>query len=275
VYASVQLSAGVLSRAFLGVTRNATQPVRENLGTSMRDQCKRPLWAVVAVFACCPALPAQKFQDLRTPTPLPAGSTLVIGFLGGYERWNDEHRSVRRLVLRLRQSPGVYAESIENHRRGLALKLVERALDTNGDGRLDANEKAGARVILFGQSWGGNATVATATDLERLGVPVLLTVQVDSVGLHDAVIPANVHAAVNFYQHDPGAIRGRSSIRAADPRHTAILGNFESSYVFRSVDESDASWARRTFGGSHAKLELDPAVWARVEQYISDAMTRR
>lgn len=218
---------------------------------------------------------AQRTRDLTTTTPLVQGSTLVVGFLGGYERWNDEHRSVRQLVLRLRERPGVYAESVENHRRRVALTLIEHALDTNGDGRLDAEERAAARVILFGQSWGGGAAIATARDLDRLGVPVLLTVQVDSVGVHDGVIPANVHAAVNFFQHDPGTIQGRRVIRAADPAQTAILGNFESTYLFRSVDESDASWARRTFGGSHAKMELDPAVWARVEQYIVDALKGR
>ncbi len=207
--------------------------------------------------------------------PLPPGATLVVGFLGGYESWNDPHRGVRQLVLRLRGRPGVYAESISNHRRGVALSLIRRALDTNGNGRLDADERARARVILFGQSWGGAAAIETAQELDRLGVRVLLTAQVDSVGMHDGVIPANVRAAVNFYQHDPLTIQGRGAIRAADPARTAILGNFESSYVFRSVDESDASWARRTLGGSHAKMELDPATWARVEQYISDALTRR
>ncbi len=241
----------------------------------MRGRCKGRMWTVVVVLVFCPAARAQELRDLKTPAPLPPGSTLVIGFLGGYERWNDEHRSVRQLVLRLRQWPGAYAESIENHRRRLALKLIQHALDTNGDGRLDTEEKARARVILFGQSWGGAAAVATAKDLEKLGVPVLLTVQVDSVGMHDEWIPANVRAAVNFYQHDPATIQGRSRIRAADAARTEILGNFESSYVFGSVDESNASWVRRTFGGSHAKMELDPAVWARVEQYISDAMTRR
>jgi pimeloyl-ACP methyl ester carboxylesterase len=221
------------------------------------------------------ALWAPRLADLTTPTPLPPGAALVVGFLGGYESWNDPHRGVRQLVLRLRARPGVYAESISNHRRGVALTLIRRALDTNRNGRLDADERSRARVILFGQSWGGAAAIETAQELDRLGVPVLLTVQVDSVGVHDGVIPANVRAAVNFYQHDPLTIQGRGAIRAADPARTAILGNFESSYVFRSVDESDGSWARRTLGGSHAKMELDPAIWARVEQYISDALTRR
>jgi len=220
--------------------------------------------------------PAQRPNQLATPTPIAHGSTLVIGFLGGYDRWNDSHRSVRQLVLKLRQTPGVYAESISNHHRALALQLICEALDTNRNGKLDPDEKAAARLILFGQSWGGTAAIATARDLRKLGIPVLLTVQIDSVGVHDDIIPSNVGAAVNFYQHDPfTTIHGRAQIRAADPSHTAILGNFESSYTFRSIDESNASKARQVFGGSHTKMELDPVVWNRVEQYISDAIARR
>jgi pimeloyl-ACP methyl ester carboxylesterase len=219
---------------------------------------------------------AQRYSQLATPTPLPSGSTLVVGFLGGYDRWNDEHRSIRQLVLRLRERPGVYAESISNHRRSLALQLIRRALDTNRNGELDPQERSNARVILLGQSWGGAAAIATASDLQKLGIPVLLTVQIDSVGIRDDLIPFNVHAAVNFYQHDPfTTIHGRRKIRAADPLATKILGNFESSYTFRSVDKSNASKARQVFGGSHTKMELDPLVWNRVEQYIVDAIARR
>lgn len=218
---------------------------------------------------------AQHLADLAVPTPIPPGSTLVIGFLGGYERWNDEHRSVRRLVLKLRQRNGLFAESISNHNQGVALRLIRRALDMNGDGKLDADEKARARVILFGQSWGGGATLKVAHKLDRLGVPVLLTIQVDSVGLRDGVIPANVRAAVNFYQHDPLTIEGRGKIRAADPSRTVILGNFKQTYIWRSVDKSNSSWARSTFGGSHAKMELDPEVWNQVEQYINEAISRK
>ena len=230
---------------------------------------------IVAAVLCCAALRAQRLYDMVTPTPLPPGTTLVIGFLGGYERWDDEHRSIRQLTLKLRNRPGVYAESIANHNRAVSLKLIRRALDTNRNGKLDPDERARARVILYGQSWGGAAAIATAEDLEKLGVPVLLTVQIDSVGIHDQIIPANVLAAVNYYQHDPLTIQGRQQIRAADPAKTRILGNFAASYTQRSIDETNASWARRTFGGSHAKMELDPAIWIQVERYIVDAISRR
>lgn len=224
---------------------------------------------------CCAEAAAQRLSDLKTPTPLPPGSTLVIGFLGGYDRWNDEHRSVRRIILSLRDQPGVYAESVSNHHRRVALKLIRRALDTSHDGKLEFEEKTAARIVLFGQSWGGAATIATARDLEKLGIPVLLTVQVDSVGRNDGLVPENVAAAVNFFQHDPLTLWGRSEIRAEDPARTAILGNFQETYRSRPVDESNASWPRKVMGGSHVKLEQDPAVWNRVEQYISDAIAGR
>ena len=176
----------------------------------------RSILRILLVFLSCSLLCAQRLSDFATPAPLPAGSTLVIGFPGGYDRWDDEHRSVRQLVLKLRGRPGVYAESIGNHHRKLALTLIRRARP--------------ARIILLGQSWGGAAVVDTARDLQRLGIPVLLTLQVDSVGRNDAAIPANVRNAVNFYQHDLFTIQGRREIHAADPSKTQILGNFKFSY---------------------------------------------
>lgn len=242
----------------------------------MNHAFKLRVFVLCALALCGLSSAAQRFSQLITPTPIPPGSTLVIGFLGGYDRWNDEHRTIRRLVLKLRERPGVYAESISNHHRGLSLKLIREALDTNHNGQLDRDETANARIILFGQSWGGASAIATARDLQKVGVPVLLTIQVDSVGVHDDLIPSNVLVAANFYQHDPfTTIHGQEQIRAADPSQTIILGNFRSTYVFRSVDESNASKARQVFGGSHTKMELDPVVWSRVEQYISDAIARR
>ncbi len=214
-----------------------------------------------------------------TTSSLPAPRTVVIGFLGGFERWDDQHRGVRRVALdlRARQDPSLVAETFGNHQRTAAMRLLKTLLDWNGDGKVDENERASARVILYGQSWGGAAVVKAARELERWHVPVLLTVQVDSVGVADAVIPPNVHHAANFFQHDPFTIRGRSEIRAADPERTTILGNYQFSYLFRRVDAppGSASWARRNLGGGHAQMELDPVVWERVENLILSEIAKR
>ena len=65
-------------------------------------------------------------------------------------------------------------------------------LDGDHNGTLSDHEKSQAHIILFGHSWGASAVVLLARELDRVGVPVLLTVQVDSVAKpwqHDDVIP--------------------------------------------------------------------------------------
>lgn len=219
------------------------------------------------------ALPAQRLDQLATPMPLPAGETLVLGFLGGWERWDDDRRSVRRLALRLREIPGTHAESIANHRFRTAEKLVRRALDTNQDGKLDDGEKKQARVVLYGQSMGGGAVVKMARKLKDWGVPVLLTVQVDSWGTRDHRIPANVGAAVNYYQTERLTIRGQREIQAADPSRTKIIGNFRMSYPIWFPFPQPDEWHRKVFGGAHARMEADPLLWAQVELIIRTAIT--
>jgi hypothetical protein len=232
-------------------------------------------WAPIAAILTGSVLCAQDIHDLNVPAPLPPGSTLVVGFLGGFDRWNDDHRSVRRLALDLGARPRVFAVSISNHRRHLALQLIRRALDANGNGKLDSEERRAARIILYGQSLGGAAAIATARDLDALGIPVLFTVQVDSVGLRDGTIPPNVRAAVNYYQHDRLTIRGQREIRAENPSRTRILGNFGRSYRWIPKDTIQSSWMRRTFGGSHAKMEADSVLWTQIEDSIVDAIEGR
>ena len=218
-------------------------------------------------------LQAQRKKDLALPSPLPKGSTLVIGFLGGWERWNDGDRSVRQTVLKLRQLPGVYAESIENHQYEITPKLIERAFDTDGNHKLDELERRNTRVIIFGQSLGGQATVRLARALRKRHIPVLLTVQVDSFGPSDRTIPDNVQSAVNFYQRELLTFRGRSQIRAADPQKTKILANKQFHYPpFSGERPQPKGWARRSFGGAHARMEADPAVWSEVESFLRQAI---
>ena len=216
---------------------------------------------------------AQRPDQLSTRVPMGPGETLVIGFLGGVERWNDEHRSVRRLALRLRETPGVHAESIANRHWRTGEKLVRRALDTNANGKLDPQEKAQARVILYGQSLGGGAVIRLARKLNSWGVPVLLTAQVDSFGLGDGVIPPNVRSAVNYYQNERLTIRGRREIRAADGAKTHVIGNFRMRYPMLLPFPQPDEWHRKIFGGAHARMEADPLLWAQVELIVRAAQS--
>jgi hypothetical protein len=230
-----------------------------------------PLLLLYLVVNTSIPVAAQRLNQLSLTTPVPPGDTLVVGFLGGLERWNDDHRGVRKLAIRLRETPGIHAESLSNRRFRTAEQLIRRALDTNRDGKLDPQEKAQARVVLYGQSLGGNAVVKMARKLNSWGVPVLLTAQVDSVGLRDSVIPPNVHAAVNYYQHEHLTVRGQTEIRAADAAKTHVLGNFRMRYPLLLPFPSPDEWHRKIFGGAHARMEADPLLWAQLEIIIRAA----
>jgi len=226
----------------------------------------------LAVGSGVPA--AQRYQDFITPTPLAEGATLVIGFLGGRESWDNQHRGVRKLALKLRAMNvgGVHVETVENTKRSVALALVRSAFDRNRNGELDERERASARLIVYGQSFGGAAVVKFARQLDTMGVPILLTVQVDSVGRDDAVIPPNVARAANLFQRDGFTIRGEREIRSADPLRTTILGNHRFTYRGKTIDLSEVSWFKRLLQRAHTKMDHDPEVWGLVEKTILDVL---
>jgi hypothetical protein len=109
-----------------------------------------------------------------------------------------------------------------------------------------------------------------ARALGKDGIPVLLTLQVDSIsrpGSDDTTIPANVGQAVNFYQSN-GLLRGHHDIRAADPARTRISGNFRFDYETSSLKCSEYPWYDRIFVKPHTQIECDPNIWAQVESLI-------
>ncbi len=205
--------------------------------------------------------------ETRTTPP-----AMVIGFVGGFVKHNDRVHSTVQVVEHLRNEypEGVYVQSFANRHRDRAYKEVVRRLDGNSDGKLSAEEKQQARIVIFGHSWGASETVSLARQLQREGIPVLLTVQVDSVakiGQNDAVIPANVEEAINFYQPD-GIVHGRSQIRAADPARTEILGNFRFDYKAHPISCEGYPWFDRFVVKAHTEIECDPKVWSQVESLI-------
>lgn len=227
------------------------------------------LAASVPVASCAPR-PPQQFQHFGAPRPLQPGHTLVLGFMGGRDSWRNTEVGVGRTAQWLRRQaiPGVHVETVENLKRDLALRLVRACLDSNGDGRLQPEERLQARIVLYGQSFGGAAVVKFARQLDRLGIPVLLTIQVDSVGRGDGLIPPNVRSAANLYQDNGTIIRGEAPIRAADSSRTRILGNFRYDYSNLDIDLSHLPWYKKIARRAHAKMDRDPRVWRKVEDLI-------
>ena len=156
--------------------------------------------------------------ETMAPAPsAPKPPAIVIGFVGGFVKHDNMVHSEVQLVAELRAaySSDVYAEAFENHRREKANQQILRLLDTDHDGTLTTQEKQRARIIIYGHSWGASETLALARELEKEGIPVLLTVQIDSVaklGESDKFVPANVGEAVNFYQQR-GLIRSQAGLR--------------------------------------------------------------
>ena len=202
-----------------------------------------------------------------------ASPVIVIGFVGGYVHGDNMIHSEVQLAAKLRAlyPEGVYAESLANHDAKSAYPEIVRLLDTNRDGALTSAEKRGARIILYGHSWGASEAVTLARQLQKSGIPVLLTIQVDSVEKHhedDALIPGNVAQAANFYQPH-GFLHGRPRIRAADPERTKILGNFRFDYSKAPVScNSQYPWWDRFIAKAHTEIECDPSVWNQVEDLI-------
>jgi hypothetical protein len=202
----------------------------------------------------------------------PDTPNIVIGFVGGFVSHDNPHHGPVQLAERVREAlpAGTYVRVFENRHRKQAYSAVLHLLDSNQDGALSSEEKSRARIVLFGQSWGASAVVLLARDLRRMGVPVLLTVQVDSVAKlwqNDSVIPDNVAEAINFYQTH-GLVHGRRRIVAANSSKTEILGNYLVDYRKNPVSCPDASWADRFFTPSHMQSECDPRLWSEIEGMV-------
>jgi hypothetical protein len=229
--------------------------------------------AALSLLLALPLFAASRgVSTVRSQPP----SDIVIGFVGGFVRHNNPHHGPVKLAQSIKRvlPHDAYVQVFENRHRKAAYATIIRLLDRDHDGVLSSDEKSQARIVLFGHSWGASAVVLLARELNRAGIPVLLTVQVDSVRKlwqKDGVIPANVAAAVNFYQ-PYGIIHGRSEISAADPAKTQILGNYLFDYREHPVVCHGLSWFDRTITPSHMESECDPRLWSQVEQLVLESI---
>ncbi len=197
---------------------------------------------------------------------------IVIGFVGWILKHDDTRRSEVKLSEHLRRDyPDTVVTAVfEHYKGGQAHALIMRELNPQHEGTLSDEVKAQARIVIYGHSWGASEAIALARQLKKEGIPVLYTAQVDSVtkiGEHDGVIPSNVLEAVNYFQRY-GTLRGRSKIRAEDPKHTRIIGNFHMDYRNHPVACPDYPFYETTVARTHGEIECDPQVWDQIEDTI-------
>jgi hypothetical protein len=204
--------------------------------------------------------------------------TIVIGFMGGNVSRDDATRNELIISQRLRASysQDVHFEVFENRRLADAHQKILELLNNSPEHPLSEQEKNRARIILYGHSWGASTVVTLANELHNDGIPVLLTIQVDSVekrDQNDGIIPDNVTRAINFYQPD-GMLHGRQEIHAANPARTQILGNFRYSYKDKDAPAECHAypWFERVFIKTHIAIECDPVLWKRIETLIRESI---
>ncbi len=240
----------------------------------MRPAFQTILLIALTAARLCADSKNQTFDDFVTPLPVKPGETLVLGIVGGWERWDNPGRCIRRTAIEIKRQfrPGVHVETVENHKLQLGEELIRRAFDFNSDGELTKEEAAQAQVILFGQSLGGRATLWLARTLNEWGVTVRLAIIVDAYGKDPYTVPPNVKEAANIYQRDHLFIKGAPEIRAEDASRTRILFNRRVSYKDRRLPLEDHGAMERFFMDEHAMVEYDTEIWSEVVRLITSAM---
>jgi hypothetical protein len=158
---------------------------------------------------------------------------IVVGYTGGTETPNYSMSGIVQIRDRLDKLdkldyPGLCAHTFSAYDWWHAYGWVRSQFGATGRGRLTPQEIAdGPKVILYGHSLGGWATLWLARRLEHQGVNVEMTVQMDSVGFTDKTVPSNVKEAANYFEKDTFLLRGRDTIRVDDDAKTKLIGNFQ------------------------------------------------
>jgi len=152
----------------------------------------------------------------------------VVGYVGGLDTPNNPYSGIIQIRNRLRslQYKGLCVDTFSAYTWLDGYSWLMRQLTASGEIATAAKQWGGPEIIIYGHSLGGWATLATSRKLAAMNIPVELTVQVDSVGLTDAVVPANVKQAANYFRHAYLPPYGRGKIYAQNPGTTQILGNF-------------------------------------------------
>jgi hypothetical protein len=158
---------------------------------------------------------------------VPSCTIIYAGFVGAME--TSGHKSSGVVQLRnILRGPGysdVCAESFlpvawKSCRDWILSRFSRRRVPLT-----EAENTESPHIILVGHSTGGWAMIKVARELRDKGIPVELTVQLDSVGFTDRTVPNNVKYSAIFHARDMLMFLTTKNIRLEDPLHTKLIAN--------------------------------------------------
>lgn len=174
------------------------------------------------------AISQVKTQELTIENAKPC-QTIVIGFVGGIRSPEDLSQGVVQIGNRLKSlnQSGLQVGVYSHWKWRSAYQEIYKFIDQDWNEKISPEEiRHAPKIIIYGHSLGGWAVVKLSRKLDKLGIPIELTVQLDSVGPGDGVVPGNVKTAANYYQRTIPILRGEKQISAADENKTNVAGNF-------------------------------------------------
>jgi hypothetical protein len=187
---------------------------------------------------------------------------IYAGFVGALETSNHKHSGVVQIRDTLRGSD--FSDVCANSFIPISWSSGRDWILThfpNHPGPLTTQElELSPRVIMVGHSTGGWAMLSVARELREKHIPVELTVQIDSVGITDYTIPANVKTGAIFYAWDALFFMNTKHIRLEDPDHTKLIAK---------VTVKDASHLSITRDPRIRELVMDAIINLRNDQPVS------
>ena len=187
--------------------------------------------ASLAVMSTTP-ISALPFSSARSSTEAPVAGghsckILYAGFVGAMESSNRKGSGVVQIrdVLRGSAYPDVCSESFIPLSWESCRNWILRQFPAHSAPFTQAELEEAPRIILLGHSTGGWAMLKVARDLRDKGIPVELTVQLDSVGITDYTVPSNVKMSAIFHARDLLMLLTTKNIRMEDPQRTKLVAN--------------------------------------------------
>ncbi len=147
--------------------------------------------------------------------------------MGALETSNHKHSGVVQIrdTLRGADFPDVCADSFIPISWTSGRDWILTHFPSHTGVLTDSELEYAPRIILVGHSTGGWAMLSVARDLRDKGIPIELTIQIDSVGFTDYTIPKNVSTGAIFHAWDALMFMTTKHIHMEDPSHTKLIAD--------------------------------------------------